>query len=791
MWKHKSESAINLAGLSIGMTAAVLIMLWVQNEWSYDNYHPKVEQVYRITNHVPITPEETWVWDNSPYALTEIAKKEIPDIEALAYVRPTSNYGPTLNIRGEYFKEKKAAYVSAEWFDLFKYDFVSGSPTTFFHDPFSIAMTESAAKRYFGKSEPMGQLVKIDTINYQVAAILKDQPTNSSFRFEVMIPIAATYADPKRLENDRQWGNFNYITFIRINPLAKQQQVAAKLKHLLDINRKENKVSVSLLPLRELHFDNTVQNISFPLGNRQSVYVFAILAVLILVVACINYVNLTTARASMRAKEVSVRKIVGAPRSTLFGQFVAESLFTSSLALIITIILVQLALPFFNRITDLQFSLPITEGSFWLLIGITIVTVTLLTGIYPALLLSSFKPISLFKGGNILKLKDVTLRKVLVTTQFAVSVMLITATLVMYRQLDFIKHQNTGYDRSQILTFTLPWKVMQPFRNDDKAVAAFQDRFKRQLLAISGVEKVSMANESILNVASSSAGNADWAGRPSDYEPSMVRFAADTDLPGMFNLQLKEGRWFHPHDDFDRKNNFILNETAVKQLKIQQPVIGQYFKFNGDSGQIIGVLKDFHFKSLHTPITPMVYHVGDQVQLFHFVRVAPKSIGSVIAGVEKIWKATVPGQPFEYEFLDEAFDKQYRAENRMSTLMIIFASIAIFISCLGLLGLAAFSAERRTKEIGIRKVLGASVSSIITLLSKEFVWLVLVGGLIAVPVAWWAMNKWLQNFAYRVSLSPWTFASAGLLVLVITLVIVGLHSLRAASNNPTSSLRNE
>lgn len=789
MWKHKTESAINLAGLSIGMTAAVLIMLWVQNEWSYDSYHPKVEQVYRITNHVPITPEETWVWENSPFPLTEIAKKEIPDIEALAFI--SAGYGTTFNIRGELFKEKKAANVSPEWFDLFKYEFVSGSPTTFFQAPFNMAMTESAARRYFGKAEPIGQLVKIDTINYQVTAILKDAPTNSSFQYQVLMPMAAKHTNPKQLANDRQWGNFNHITFVRINPASDPKQVSAKLTQLLDNNRKENRIKTTLLPIREMHFDNTVQNTTFTTGSRQAVYVFAILAVLILVVACINYVNLTTARASMRAKEVSIRKIVGAARGSLFGQFIAESLFTGFIALLITVALVQLSLPFFNHITGQPFKLPLTSANFWLLMAGTIVAVTLLTGIYPALLLSSFKPLSLFKGGNILQLKDVTLRKVLVTTQFAVSVMLIAATLIIYKQLEFIRSQNTGYNRSQVLTFTLPWKALEPYRKDNKQVISFHNRLQQQLLAIPGIEKVTTANESVLSVESSSAGNTDWAGRAKDYEPSMVRLSGDETFPSFFGLELASGRWFRPQDENDAMNSFILNETAIKQLKIHQPAVGQYFKFNGDSGQIVGVVKDFHFRSLHTAISPLVYHIGDDWRLYYYLKVSPQSIASVIPSVEKIWKSTVNGVPFEYEFLNESFEKQYRAENRMSTLMIIFAGIAIFISCLGLLGLAAFTAERRTKEIGIRKVLGASVASIITLLSREFLLLVFIGGLIAVPIAWWAMNKWLEGFAYRVSLNLWTFATAGILVLLITLVIVGLHSLRAASSNPTSSLRNE
>lgn len=791
LWKHKTESAIHLAGLSIGMTAAVLIMLWVQNELSFNKNEPHADRVYRMTSHVPITPEETWVWENSPYVLCEAARRDIPEIEAMGIIKPITQYGPPISINGRYFKEKKGAYVSPGWFDVFKVDFQEGSPATFFSNPFSILFSESAAKKYFGTTRAVGQLVKIDTINYQVAGIVKDAAVSSSFQYDMFIPIAAWQSNPNEKKYDLQWGNFNYISFIRLQAGTRPSSITPKLNKLLDQNRKDNKVTMSLMPLTDLHFDNSTQNSRFEVGNRQSVYIFAILALLILIVACINYVNLTTARASLRSKEVSVRKIVGAARGSLFAQFMVESLLTGLLALFITVCLVQLSLPFFNRFTGQQFSLPVYAGQFWLLIIGTLLTVTILTGIYPAVLLSSFKPLNLFRGNSILKLKDVTLRKILVTTQFTVSVMLIAATLLMYRQLKFINEQTNGGDRSQIATFTVPWRSLKPFKGDKEKIASYQNTFKQQLLSIAGVEKVTASNESFLDIRSSSAGNADWAGRPKDFEPALVKLSADHDFAALFNLKLAEGRWFYPNDANDAKTGFILNETAIRELKIPKPYLGQWFRFNSDSGQIVGIMKDFHFRSLHEAISPLIYHNGEQHMLFYNVKIAPHSARSVIPAMEKLWNRTVPSEPFEYTFLDESFEQLYRAEHKMSILMTVFAGIAIFISCLGLLGLAAFTAERRMKEIGIRKVLGASIQSIIGLLSKEFLLMVFIAALIATPVAWWSMNQWLQDFAYRVTVNPWIFALAGAVVLSVTLLIVGLHSWRAASNNPVKSLRNE
>ncbi|MDF2192012.1 ABC transporter permease [Paraflavitalea sp. CAU 1676] len=789
LWKHKTESAIHLAGLSIGMTAAVLIMLWVQNEMSYDNYHNNGDRVYRITNHIPITPEETWIWENTPYALCDKAKQDIPEIEAMALMKSITAYGPPININGQYFKEKKGVYISKGWFDVFHMEFTEGTAAAFFQNPFSMLFSESAAKKYFGTTHAVGQLVKIDTVTYQVAGIMKDAPANSSFQFDMYIPIEAWQSNPSEKKYDLQWGNFNYISFIRLQPGTKPGTITQKLNKLLDQNRKDNKVTTSLMPLLQLHFDSTVQNPDFAVGNRQSVYIFAILAILILVVACINYVNLTTARASLRSKEVSVRKIVGAPRASLFAQFMAESLLTGLLALFITICLVQLSLPFFNRFTDQQFRLPIYEGKFWLLITGTLLTVTILTGIYPAILLSSFKPLNLFRGNSLLKLKDVTLRKVLVTTQFTVSVMLIAATLIIYKQLNYINDQTKGGERSQVLTFNVPWRAFKGIPKEK--AAGIQQAFKQDLQSVAGVEQVAASNESLIDIRSSSAGNADWAGRPKDFEPSVVKLTADTDFPGMFGLKLTEGRWFHPNDANDANTGFILNETAIRELKITKPYVGQWFRFNNDSGQIVGIVKDFHFRSLHEAISPMIYHNGDQSMLHFNVKLTAKNAGTTIAAIEKIYKGVVPREPFEYTFLDESFEKLYRAERKMSTLMGVFAGIAIVISCLGLLGLAAFTAERRMKEIGIRKVLGASVHSIIGLLSKEFLLMVCIAALIATPIAWWAMSHWLEDFAYRVNIAPGIFALAGGVVLSVTLLIVGLHSWRAASSNPVKSLRSE
>lgn len=791
LWKNKTESTINIAGLAIGMTAAVLIMLWVQNEWSYDNYHSKTGNIYRVTCTVPISKTDIWVWENSPYLMSEKARQEIPDIEEVAMLKAAVYNQPVINLNGQLLSEKKAAYVSKGWFNVFHYDFVDGSADAFNQQPFSIILSATAAKKYFGRREPVGQVMRLDTVDYKVQAVVKDNPANSSFQFDMLLPVAALQSNASQKKNDEDWGNFNYVTFLRLRSGANTKQVEQKLKKILDQNRDKNEVTTALLPLSELHFDESVQNSSFATGNRQAAYIFAILAALLLVVACINYINLTTARANMRSREVGIRKIVGAARSSLFGQFLSESLLTCLLALVFTIVFIQLSLPVFNRIAEKQFTLPIASAGFWVLITGTLVTVTVLTGIYPALLLSSFSPVSIFRGSSIMKLKDATLRKVLVVTQFTISVMLIAATLIIFNQLKFIQRENAAYNRSQIFSFNIPYKLMLPFRNDVEKVHSLQSSVKQQLQMVTGVDQVTYANEAIINLQSMTAGSADWDGRPKDFNPSVSRLSADEDFPAMFGLQLAEGRWFEPGNKADIKKSFILNETAVKQFNLHKPYIGQRFVFGGDTGSVTGVVKDFHFRSLREAVTPLVMHTGGNWRGTYFVKLDPRNASRVLAGVEKVWHNLVPNQPLEYTFLDESFDKLYRSENRISLLMTLFACIAVFISCLGLLGLAAFTTERRKKEISIRKVLGASINSIVSLLSREFLLLVLLAIIIATPVAWWAMNKWLEDFVYRIHINGWIFLLAGIIAIFITLVIVGIQGMKAALVNPAKNLRSE
>lgn len=785
IWKNKLTSVINFIGLSAGMTAAVFIFLWVQNEMSFDSYQPDKEYIYRITNSIQVNKDEAWVWETSPMLMADAAIKEIPEIEQAARLLPS--YNSVFNINHKLFSEKTSAYIDKSWFNMFKYEFVEGNVNSFEKNPFSIILTESKAKKYFGNADAVGQVIKADTVNYTVQGVIKDNLLNSSFQFDILMQLDGYLSDPKRFKNDKSWNNFGYITFLQLRPDAKKSFIEAKLNDIINKNRSNHNDKVSIQPISGMYFESDLQSSDLPHGNQKTTYIFSLLGLLLLVIACINYVNLTTAKASLRAKEVSIKKMVGAERSHLFLQFIAESLAVSFLSLIITLIIVKLCLPVFNNITGKNFALPLTSITLWKVLLGTLLVATLFNGIYPALLLSSFKPLNVFRGKSVLKLRDGFVRKGLVIFQFMLSMVLIVGTIVMYRQMKYIQTSNPGYNVSQIFSLQIPYKTYGSM--NDSARKMFFESFRHELQSESSIADVCTGGDEIVNVGSSSSGNADWDGRDTTFNPTVAVISADEDFQKMFQLQLKEGRWFHSgNEDI---HNFIINETAETVFNMPKPTIGQRFTYGGDTGRVIGIVNDFHYKSMHEKIGPMVLQYNDGSDSYFFIKTIPGNIPKALSAAGTVWSTFIPGQPFTYDFLDDSFNNLYKSDIKSSLLIFIFSIIAIVISALGLFALAAFTAEQRTKEIGIRKVLGASVQQIAGMLSKDFVRLVLIAIIVATPVAWWAINKWLMDFAYRINLSLWIFIGAGIIALFIALLSVSIQAIKAAIANPVKSLRTE
>lgn len=787
LWKNKVTSFINLFGLSIGMTAAVFIFLWVRNEMSFDNYHPRREHIYRITNSIQVGQDEPWVWETSPMLLGETAIKEIPEVEKAARVLMNNWGGPAFTLNHKLFSETSSAWVDKTWFNIFHYDFIQGNAVAFGQDPFSIILTESKARKYFGEASAIGQVIKVDTVNYTVQGVIKDNPVNSSFQFDILMQMEGRLADPKVVKNDKTWNNFGYTTFLQLRPGTRTSLIASRLTDIINKNRTNHSDVVSLQTLSGMYFENDLQSSGMPHGSKKTTYIFSLLGLLLLITACINYVNLTTAKASLRAREVSVRKIIGAQRGNLFFQFIAESLAISIIALAISMLLMQLCLPVFNAITERQFTLPLSSTAMWQVLAGTLLLATVLNGIYPAILLSSFKPLNVFRGRTILKLRDGAIRKGLVVFQFGLSMVLIIGTIVIYRQLQYIQTTNPGYNVSQVMDIQLPFKSYVFLK--DEAREAFFTGIKQELASQSSIAAVSSGGDEIIDVGSFSSGNADWDGRDTAYNPNIAHLSVDPEFQKMFQLELKQGHWFGSgNDDI---HNYLLNETAANELRLPQPLIGQRFTWGGDTGRVIGVVKDFHYKSLHEKIGPMVLSHNQGFDSHIFIKTVPGNIPKALSAAEGVWAKFIPGEPFTYSFLDDNFNKLYKTDIKTSRLIFIFSIIAIIISALGLFGLAAFTTEQRSKEIGIRKVLGASVREITTLLSSQFVKLVAVAVIIASPLAWWVMNKWLQDFAYRIDLGAWIFITAGGLALLIALLSVSIQAIKAAIANPVKALRSE
>jgi putative ABC transport system permease protein len=779
LWKNKTTGIINITGLSVGMTAAILIFLWVQNEINYDNYHTDADRIYRLTTNLK---SQGWIWEATPLLLSDAVKKEVPEIENAAKLYHGNK--PVFNINNNSFYEKNCAYVDDSWFNIFHYDFIEGSASAFVQDPNSIILTESEANKYFGRRNILGTTIRVDSMNLVVKGIIKDAPANSSFQYTSFIPLANMLKDAERRANDEQWGNTNYITFIKTKAGANEITVAKKITDVFAKNSGDNEVTISLSALKNMHFENDISNSVFVHGNKSTVYIFTVLAILLLLIACINYVNLTTAKASLRSKEVSVRKMIGAKRSHLFYQFLSEAFIVSCIALMVTLLLIYICLPVFDSITNKNFQLPLTSASLWKVIGITLLSAFMLNSIYPASVLSSFKPLSVFKGVTVLRLKDSYLRKSLVTIQFIISVVLIAGTIVIYKQMQFIQQTDPGYNKSQVLITYAPRNIS--FNDKNGLVTTI----KQDLLTHSSIQNVSMANQSIVDIGSYSTGSADWDGHDTSFNPKIAQLSTDADFAGTMQLQMAEGRWFMQGNEAD-KNNVVLNEESIKELKIHKPYIGQRFTWKGKQGQIIGIVKDFKYKSLHDKTGPLVAFQSPDWYNTFTIRIAPNNTQQAISVLQNIWKKILPGTPLEYNFLDDSFNKLYKNDQQTSALILVFAIIAVAISCLGLFGLTAFTAERRAKEIGIRKVLGASVAGIAQLLTKGFLKLVLIAIVIASPIAWFTMNKWLQDFAYRINISWITFFIAGLLAIAIALLTVSFQSIKAAVANPVKSLRTE
>lgn len=782
--RNKTTTLINLFGLSVALVAFIFIALWVQNELNFDNYHNNAKDIYLVQTKGRSADN---TFSITPFPLAGMLKEN----HDVAQTTRMAWWWVTLNVNGRLFDvDKSCAAVDSSWFNIFHYDVVGGDLKSFNKNPFSIVFTQSKAKQLFGNKNPINQIVKIDTTLYQVEAIVKDNPLNSSLQFDMLVPMEARMI--QRQSDLSNWNNSSYRTFVKVYP---HTNIASFTKTATSQLQKASGSTglLALQPLRELHFDTKSDDPAFRRGSRTAVFIFSVLALVLLITASINYVNLTIAKANARSKEISIRKIIGGGRTQLFFQFLVESFLLCLMALIISVLIMQLALPSFNNLTESKFELSAASATLWRVLLYTLVFTTLLNGVFPALTMSVFKPLNYLQGYTILRFRNLLMRKGLVVFQFVTGIVFIIGTIVIYRQMQLAQASAAQYNRSQVMSFSLPYQLLRKIDYDQQKIDLFSKTFKNELRRNSFIENIALGGSSVEGTMnSSSAGNWFWQGRDTGLNVMVARLFVTPEAKEIFNFQMKEGRWFS--DDNSDKKNYILNETALKDLGIQPPVVGKLFARNGgDTGQIIGVIKDYNFSSLYNKIDPMVIasNNGDEPEATFFVKIAPGEIPKAIETIAATWKKLIPDAPFSYEFMDEAFDNLYRDDLKISKLALWFSCISIIISALGLFGLAAFVAEQRRKEIGIRKVLGASVVQITSMLSKTFIKLVIIAIVIASPIAWWLMNKWLQSFTYRINISWWMFASAGIAVIAIAFVTVSFRAVKAAIANPVKNLRTE
>jgi putative ABC transport system permease protein len=756
------------------MTCCVLILLWVQDEFSYDRFHRNADRVYRILSCSQRPDGSTSCWDGTPGLLASTLQTDYPEIEKGLRFVP----GIRCPVR---FEDKKFYQVcgatESSFFEIFSFPFVQGNARTALNSPGTIVLTETAANKYFGSENALGKSLKLNFWRFneplKVTGVIKDVPLNTHFRFDCLIHFSVLRAVGWDID---AWGGKNNKTYVLLGSNANQIEVENKIRDIYKEHYTESSSAIRLEPITRIHLYDANGG-----GAISYVYIFITLGIFILLIACVNFMNLSTARSSIRAKEVGMRKVIGANRQQLRLQFLGESTLMSLTALGFAVLLARIFLPLFNNLAGKQMALSLSGFTVIAFLLIALFT-GIVSGVYPAIYLSSFQPQKIFKGNPSSGKRTPLLRKGLVVFQFTVSIFLIITASVVFNQLKFIRSKELGFQKDHVLSF----QISSELSNNYLAL-------KQELLRNPDVLAMTVNHSSFLG-QNSSTSSVSWEGMPEGHEVQMLIHSVDFDYKETFGLKLSEGRFFSKDFATDMKEGVVLNEAAVRAMGIEDPIGKKFFcptPAGNVDGKIIGVMKDYHVASLHSRIQPLVMVVIPGWYKDFYIRIRPDNVPKTLAFLEAKTREIIPEYIFEYTFLDERIENLYKAEMRQGKISQILTGISIIISCLGLFGLVSFTSERRTKEIGIRKVLGASIAGIIRLLSKEFLVWVLVANLFAWPLAYYFLNKWLQNFAFRVPLEIGVFIFSGLLTLIIALLTVTFQTARAASANPVDSLRYE
>ena len=779
IWRHKGFSFLNIAGLAIGMSAFFLIYQYIRFEYSYDNFHTKGNRIYRLVTDLFSTSEPIHEPNTSmPMAIN--LKADYPEIENIVRFNGNSMLLRRGNVK---FQENGTVFADSTLFSIFDFPLLQGDPATALKEPFSVILSETTAKKYFGDANPMGQTMNFSDSGFiaKVTGVMKDIPENSSIKADLFVSMSTR----KRFRDslDYSWGNFSVISYLLLQPGASVAGLQAKLKPFIErhigskLKAQQQDYVLFLEKLKDSYWSSRGGMVS---GNVRNVYIFSIIGFFILLIACINFINLTTARSVERAKEVGIRKVIGAARFQLTGQFLGESILISLIAFLLSLCLSSLAEPLFNQLAGKTVSsgLITQPGKIVALLVIALI-IGLLAGIYPALVLSSFRPIASLKGRFSSSARGLFLRRSLVVFQFTISIALIIGTIVVYQQLSFMRNHDLGFSKDQTLVIDE--------HNDSHKVA-----YRQQLASLPHVLSSAFSG--------SVPGQGTWSAYSKIENNKGEMQVANTDLIYVdfgyleqTKMKLLAGRFFDPAIPSDTMQAMIVNEKATKFFGYPTPraAIGRRFEQWGKKGMIIGVIKDFNFQSLERDIDPLSICLDFKDCNYLSAKVDPRDLPATVAAMKGKWDQLVPNRTFDYFFLDEAFNRQYQGEEQFGRLFINFAVLAILISCLGLLGLASYSTLQRTKEVGVRRVLGASVAGIVRLLSIDFLRLIFIAFLIATPVSWFFMSKWLQDFAYKTALAWWIFAGSGVAAVLIAFATISFQAIKAAVANPVNSLRTE
>lgn len=789
--RHKVYSLINIFGLAIGMALCLLILVYVQDELSYDGFHEKADRICRIAQTEDHNGDLTNVMRIAPGA-TERLEIDFPEaIEKTVRIFPAGEVWTKYEDR--LYREDKVYVVDDSFFYIFTFDFISGNPETALREPNSIVLNRTTTEKYFGKTDALGKMIEVDMPGaplLKVTAVVEDMPGNSHFHPDFLVSLSTIRNEQNAPLFDRMDGNvvWSYL-------LLKEGYSAIELennfpgfldKHLNETQKKLVK-KYYLQPLTDIHLRSSTDPYTEiepeNTGNITYLYIFSVIAVLVLLVACINFMNLATARSARRAREVGLRKVVGALKKQLVRQFIGESVFMGVLALPVAIVLAHLLLPVFNSFAGKEmvinyFNSPVLIPAMLMIV----LFVGFFAGSYPAFFLSSFQPVNVLKGELKTSGSGGLFRKILVTGQFAVSVGFVIGILIISQQMNFMRSTNLGFnkDNVMVLSFILPEPPQERLSK--------MEVLKNEYLSYPGITDVALTSGAPSEIRGIVRGRVD--GTPANEAKLMVRVLVDYEFCKTMQIELTEGRDFSREHGTDLMQAFIINESVAQELALESP-LGKQLVLNNQKGTVIGVMKSMHWEPKRRVIFPMVFQVNPQAFFKMVVRVNSDDIPGTLAFMEKKWKENITTRPFQYQFLDDMIDDLYKSERRLSNVVFNFTLLSIFVACLGLFGLASYTAEQKTKEIGIRKVLGASISGVVLLLSKQFGKLILIANLIAWPLAYYMLHRWLQNFFYRISIGLETFVLSAVMVLVIAFISISYQSIKAALSNPADALRNE